>query len=78
MTTFEYRTLSYPLKRGLLSQHKGIDKKTLTEQLNKLGRDGWELTGQITEQANGFSRRAVFVLKRALPAELEGHQDEEE
>lgn len=75
MTTYEYKTLSYPLKRGLLTQRKGLDRQSLTRELNLLGSEGWELTGQFTEVSDGFSRRVVMILKRPI---LDNFHNEEE
>lgn len=75
MTTYEYKTLSYPLKRGLLTQRKGLDRKTLTKELNALGSDGWELSGQFTEQEQGFSRRLVLIFKRPIWAQDSGEEE---
>ena len=66
MITYKYKTLSYTLKRGLLTQRKGLDQQTLTNELNQLGSEGWELTGQFTEVADGFSRRVVMIMKRPM------------
>lgn len=75
MTTYEYKTLSYPLKRGLLTQRKGLNRQSLTRELNQLGSEGWELTGQFTEVADGFSRRVVMILKRPILPQF--HNEEE-
>jgi hypothetical protein len=58
--TWEYRTLEPP--KGL-TRREAVDP---TEELNRLGADGWELTGTITYDGGGtklllFKRPAMHA-----------------
>jgi len=41
-------------------EYKIVDAETSEEQLNKLGRDGWELAGVIAYSSDGCSTSLVF------------------
>ncbi|WMX17339.1 MULTISPECIES: DUF4177 domain-containing protein [unclassified Aureispira] len=66
MQQFEYKTLTVPLKSTLFSKKIDLDMELIEDELNLLGRMGWELTTQFTRQKNGFSQYAVLILKRPI------------
>lgn len=66
MQQFEYKTFTIPLKNALFSKKQDINLGNIEEELNLLGKMGWELTSQFTRQKNGFSQYAVLILKRPI------------
>ncbi len=64
---FEYKTITHTVKRSLFSERKKAKKTSALEaQLDELGRMGWELSGQFTQEYNGFTDKVVFIFKRPL------------
>lgn len=64
MQKFEYYTYCYDTE-GFMGGK--VDAAKLEQDLNELGRRGWELvTGTDTNQANGYTRTIVFIFKRVL------------
>ena len=62
MQNWEYKTIKVDTKglRGGI-----LDTTEFDDELNKLGREGWELVATFdTNIANGASREAVAVFKR--------------
>lgn len=59
MKKFEYKTLYYKLPLM-----KGFENKD--EELNKLGREGWECVNASPITAAGSTNAMVYVLKREL------------
>jgi hypothetical protein len=66
MQQFEYKTFNIPLKNALFSKKQDLDIATIEDELNLMGKMGWELTTQFTRQKNGFSQYAVLVFKRLI------------
>ena len=63
MQIWEYKTVKFDTKgwRGGV-----LDKTEFDTELNRLGREGWELVVTFgTNMANGASREAVAVFKRS-------------
>jgi len=58
---WEYKTLSFK-KRSFLSG--AIDAESLNQQLDALGRDGWELVSVCPNSFMGAPSGIVAVLKR--------------
>ncbi|MGH1336115.1 MAG: DUF4177 domain-containing protein [Aureispira sp.] len=72
---FEYKTITHLVKRTLFSKRKSATQTNdLETQLDQLGKIGWELTGQFTQEYSGFTDKVVFIFKRPLLA----FSDEEE
>lgn len=64
---FEYKTITHTVKRTLFSKRKvATQTKDLETELDQLGKVGWELTGQFTQEYNGFTDKVVFIFKRPL------------
>lgn len=64
---FEYKTITHTIKKGLFSNRKKKNKTNkLEKELDQLGKIGWELTGQFTQEYNGFTDKVVFIFKRPL------------
>jgi len=60
---WEYYTLKFPTSFWL----DDVDDGALTTELNKLGNEGWELSGTFhTSASEGRTHQVFFVLKRAL------------
>lgn len=69
MQQFEYKTFNVPLKNALFSKKQNVELESIEDELNLLGKKGWELTTQFTRQKNGFSQYVVLIFKRPiLPA----------
>lgn len=66
MQQFEYKTVPVPLKNALFSKKQDLDLESIEDELNLLGRMGWELTTQFTRQKNGFSQYALLIFKRPI------------
>lgn len=64
MERWEYKTIKFETT-GFLG---GIlDLQTFTDELNDLGRSGWELVSCFdTNQSQGASREVIAVLKRIV------------
>jgi hypothetical protein len=74
---FEYKTITHSVKRFLFSERKKKKStRDLETQLNQLGQFGWELTGQFTQQTNGFTEKVVLVLKRPITANTSWDEEE--
>lgn len=64
MRKFEYTVLDVPTK-GFLNTN--IDRETLTETLNELGKKGWEVVSLTdTEMYQGTKRMLIVILKREI------------
>ena len=60
---WEYFTLKFPTSFWL----NEVDDSALTQELNKLGNDGWELSGTFpTSASEGRTHQVFFVFKRPL------------
>lgn len=66
MQQFEYKTLNIPLRNALFSKKQEIPVEVLEQELNLMGKKGWELAGQFTRQKNGFSQYAILIFKRPV------------
>ncbi|RZK25881.1 MAG: DUF4177 domain-containing protein [Hymenobacter sp.] len=62
MKKFEYRMLDTNN-----SIFKGIDYKELSEQLSRLGSQGWEVVSTVSITAGGQTTSLLTTLKRELP-----------
>ncbi|MCR8657383.1 DUF4177 domain-containing protein [Paenibacillus endoradicis] len=62
MEQWEYKTLK--LSTGGFFGGK-VDEEELEDELNRFGRDGWELASSFdTSQAQGASREIIIMFKR--------------
>lgn len=68
MQTWEYKTIELPFSRGWGTP--ALDSCELTDKLNQLGREGWELISIFTtHMENRRSGDLTAVLKRpSVPA----------
>lgn len=68
---WEYKTLQFDFQSGIFFSQGGLfDSSILTNELNRLGWDGWELVSTLdTNNVQGATRFVVAVLKRPLTAE---------
>ena len=62
MKRFEYRLLNP--ERGFFND---IDYKELTERLNQLGSQGWEVVSTVGVTVGGQTTGLLITLKRELP-----------
>jgi hypothetical protein len=67
MQQFEYKTHTVPFKIGLFSKKEDLELEDIEDELNLMGKKGWELCSQITRLKNGFSQYAVLIFKRPVP-----------
>ncbi|GAB3571363.1 hypothetical protein GCM10027578_29470 [Spirosoma luteolum] len=66
MKRFEYMTLDVE-SGGFWSGGGKIDTQLLTDRLNELGREGWEIATAVDLNAyQGVSRSVLIMLKREL------------
>ncbi len=64
-TNWEYKTLTFEAA-GFWSGGGKLDASMLTDQLNELGSQGWELVSIFdTTKLEGQTRQVYAVLKRA-------------
>lgn len=71
MEKFEYKTITPDMKRGFLK--KSFDVDSLQDELNALGREGWDLCATIPISGNAgvasygsSTAQVVFVFKRKI------------
>ncbi len=65
---WEYRTLAFETQLSLRGGR--INGQELTDQLNRLGEQGWELVSVFDTNTSSGSTREVFaVLKRPMNAD---------
>lgn len=63
MTRYEYTILEVPVKRWFLGGK--VDTQALTDKLNELGRQGWQVTTMTdTNMAQGASRSLFVILQK--------------
>ena len=67
MQQFEYKTYTIPLKNGLFSKKQDLETELIEDEMNLMGKKGWELVTHFARQKNGFSQYAVLIFKRPLP-----------
>lgn len=66
MKKWEYKTVKVPTT-GFMGGT--LDCAELSEKLNFLGEEGWEvITSLVTNQGNGYSKEVVVILKREKSA----------
>jgi hypothetical protein len=66
---WEYTSLLLPSSGWLVSGK--VDVQTLTDHLNRLGEEGWELVNTLdTNFRDGGTRDVIAILKRPLPASI--------
>ena len=65
MKCFQYHILRIP-KKGFLHSRVRIETDELEEELNKLGRAGWELVSDLSSEVNGWTQEAALIFKREL------------
>ena len=66
MKKFEYRVLDVATE-GFWSGGGKIDAQQLTDKLNELGQDGWEVASSVDlNMAQGQSRSIIVMLKREI------------
>ena len=76
MTEFEYKTISIDSKETYISE------KSLSDQLNHYGKDGWELVtgfaypciGSSQYSLIGIAQRHTLIFKRRLRSEKEARE----
>jgi hypothetical protein len=62
---YEYTVLMVAAKFGFFTMGGVIDGEKLSSELNRLGREGWELVSTFdTNMAQGATRDVVLILKR--------------
>lgn len=67
MKKFEYKVLEISATGGLLSGGGVVNFQAVTEKLNQLGREGWEVIGTTDINRNyGDTRNVMIILKRPL------------
>ena len=66
MQQFEYKTYKINVNNGLFTKKEKFDEKSIEQDINLLGKKGWELVTQFARQNNGFSQFSVLIFKRPI------------
>ncbi|MEO7923186.1 MAG: DUF4177 domain-containing protein [Chitinophagaceae bacterium] len=67
MQKFEYKLLDVPAIKGWWSIGGKVDFQELSNKLNVLGREGWEVVASTDlNRYHGESRNVMIILKRPL------------
>ena len=62
---YEYTVLTVAAETGWFTLGGKVDGEKLSGELNRLGRDGWELVSTFdTNMGHGATRDVVLILKR--------------
>ncbi|MFK8008069.1 MAG: DUF4177 domain-containing protein [Saprospiraceae bacterium] len=64
MQRFEYKTIKMNPKRAAFSQK--LEDEKLVEEMNVLGKEGWELVTSIDNKGGGTTMSIVLIFKRPL------------
>ncbi len=65
MAKWKYKVLEFNPTRSLMAAR--IDKKSIEDELNELGKQGWEVvSGFTTADGHGNTKKIVYTLKREL------------
>jgi len=64
MQKFEYKTIKMKPKSSGFSQK--LEDENLVEEMNVLGKDGWELVTSIDNKIGGSSISILLIFKRPL------------
>lgn len=64
MKKFEYRTIKMEPESTFYRQD--LDDESLMEEMNVLGREGWELVTTLDNKVGGTSLSIVLIFKRIL------------
>jgi hypothetical protein len=64
---FEYKTIVFPLETKFLMATGEIDEESFTDELNKAGKEGWEMINALDLNLNaGGSKNIVAIFKRQV------------
>ena len=63
MTLWEYNVVVLPFDSGF-STDKIVDAQAIDQELNRLGREGWELVSTSISTTRGYSRELIAIFKR--------------
>ena len=67
MKKFEYKVLEISATGGFFSGGGLVNFQALSDKLNELGREGWEVIGSTDINRNyGDTRDVMIILKRPL------------
>lgn len=67
MKKFEYKVLEVSATGGFLSGGGLVNFQALSDRLNELGREGWEVINSTDINRNyGDTRNVMIILKRPL------------
>jgi hypothetical protein len=67
MRKFEYKVLAVPTNRSWFGWGGKVNFQELSEVLNELGRDGWEvINGTDINRYQGETGNVMIILKRPL------------
>jgi len=67
MQKFEYKVLEVSAAGGFFSGGGVVNFQVLSDKLNELGRQGWEVIGSTDINRNyGDTRNVMIILKRPL------------
>ncbi|NEU66132.1 DUF4177 domain-containing protein [Spirosoma agri] len=67
MKKFEYRVLDVAAGGGFWTGGGAIDVQELTDKLNELGQQGWEVVSSVDlNMTQGQSRAIIVMLKRQI------------
>lgn len=64
MQKFEYKTIKMTPKRAIFDQK--LEDESLVEEMNVLGKEGWELVTSIDNKMGGTSKSIILIFKRPL------------
>lgn len=67
MQKWKYKVLEFSPTRSLMATR--MDKKHIENELNELGKQGWEVVSSfITTDAHGSTKKIIYTLKKEFGA----------
>jgi len=64
MQKFEYKTIKMKPKRTTFSMK--LEDENLVEEMNVLGKEGWELITSVDNKIGGTLKASVLIFKRPI------------
>ncbi len=65
MKQFEYKNIEFE-PSGKFIKSIRIDSSELENQLNEIGRNGWELVNSTDYSLNGYTQKIIMFFKREI------------
>lgn len=66
MNQYEYTTYTFSVKQTLFSKKVPLDLEKIEEEINLMGKKGWELCTQFSAQKEGWTQQVVLIFKRII------------